>query len=100
MHRRIAILAVVASTLLLMGLSAGQALAAGDDDIPGIPIGPGTISWGGGRTQPTKYDVYSVKLFDGEDVTFTLNTSVNADGFVPVHLAPPGLKSVHDYYSD
>lgn len=38
MRRSTVMLAMAASALRLMGLSAGQALAAGDDNIPGVPI--------------------------------------------------------------
>jgi len=103
-HRRIAILAVVASTLLLMGLSAGQALAAGDDNIPGVPVGAGVIAGVVDRTTD-KYDVYAVQLFDAEEVRLTLaKTSqspggIGGDSAYHVKLVSPTSKSVQDYTS-
>ena len=101
-HRRIAILAVVASTLLLMmGLSAGQALAAGDDDIPGVPVGAGTVS-GIVDDVTDPHDVYSVKLFEGEPVHFHIDASSGSAMFdnVGVHVIAPGATSIHSYYSE
>ena len=97
MQRRSAILAVFATTLLLMGVSAGQALAAGDDDIPGVPVGAGTLSGVVDATTDV-YDVYSVMLFDGEAVTFTLNYDVTGKR-ATVALVPPATKTVHTSYS-
>lgn len=100
MHRRIAILAAIASTLVLMGLSAGGALAAGDDNIPGIPVGSGTISGVVDETTDP-YDVYSVKLFEGEEVQFALSAdrSNSINEWVTVDLVAPEVKSVNDNYT-
>ena len=93
MHRRIAILVVVASTLILMGLAAGQALAAGDDDIPGVPIGAGDTSGVLDKATDVR-DVYSVKLFEGEEVRFILS-----NGNCSATLVAPEVKSFNDSYS-
>lgn len=97
MHRRIAILAVVASTLLLMGLSAGQAVAAGDDDIPGVPTGAGVIS-GVVDEATDEWDVYAVKLFDGEEVRLT-TAQLTGRAYYHVRLLSPDSKSVHGAYT-
>lgn len=97
MHRRIAILAVVASTLLLMGLAAGQALAAGDDNVPGTPVGLGTIN-GVVDSATDPHDVYCVQLFDGEDVRLTLADATGSE--VSVRLIAPGCKSIDDDYTE
>lgn len=101
MYRKIAILAVVVSTLLLMGLAAGQALAAGDDDIPGVPVGAGTIS-GIVDDVTDPHDVYSVKLFEGEPVHFHIDASSGSAQFdcVDVDLIAPGATSIHSSHSD
>lgn len=101
MRRKIAILALVASTLLLMGLAAGQALAAGDDDIPGVPVGAGTIS-GIVDDVTDPHDVYCVKLFEGEPVHFHIDASHGSAMFdnVDVSLIPPGVTSIHSSYSE
>jgi hypothetical protein len=92
---------LVASTLLLMGLAAGQALAAGDDDIPGVPVGAGAIS-GIVDDVTDPHDVYCVKLFEGEAVHFHIDASDGSAMFdnVGVHLIAPGATSIHSYYSE
>ena len=99
MYRRIAILAVVASALLLIGLPAGQALAAGDDDIPGIPIGAGTISGMLDETTDPR-DVYCIQLFEGEAVHFHLATAASGWlDYAAADLIPPGVTSVSAVFS-
>lgn len=48
--------------------------------------------------QTDKFDVYSVKLFDGEAVTFTLDSQVTKSSCV-IQLVAPDVKSVQAYYS-
>lgn len=93
--RRMGWFAAVATVLLC--LTAAPALAGRDDDIPGVPIGPGTTTGVvDGTTDPQ--DVYAVKLFDGEEVRFALSCS-NPNYYVKFQLLAPSVKSIHDSYS-
>lgn|GEM_PF-6155897 len=102
MHRRAALLAIAVSAFLLIGLSTEPVLAAGDDDIPGVPTGAGVTSGVVDETTDP-YDVYCMKLFEDELVHFHLATSSSGGGlfdYAWAELIPPGVTSIHSSYSE
>jgi hypothetical protein len=96
-QRRIAILAVIASALLLLGLSAGQALAAGDDDIPGVPISTSPVM-GYLAARSDMADVMSIAVRQNDRLSFTVNGEAtlfdNTFGGPRVKLFSPDAMSI------
>ena len=92
-RRKVAILAVVASTLLVTGLSAGQVSAAGDDDIPGVPM-PAPPVQGYLDSKSDANDVYSLAMNQGDRLAVTLNGDSTSDGNFYIDLFGPGSMGI------
>jgi hypothetical protein len=90
-------LAVLGAVVLASGGVVGTepALAAADDDIPGVPLAVGatvTETVGAGDVA----DVYAVALSEGEEVHLRCDPGKTGNAQGIVHLVVPGAASVHD----
>jgi hypothetical protein len=88
------VVAAASVVVLLFGL-AGPALAAVDDDIPGVPLAIGTtISQAVSSGDPS--DVYAVDLVEGQEVHFRCDPGTTSGPRGSFHLLAPGASSVAD----
>jgi len=89
----LALIASLATTVLLLLCPAAPVLAGDDDDVPGVPLAIGvSISQSVDTTDPD--DVYAVELTAGHEVYIRCDPGESYSGEGYIHLLVPGAPTI------